>query len=89
MASVVSHMLSNEKMKGDALIQKSYTTDFLDKRQRKNRGEVPQYYVSGGHEYCPYINTFDPLRKPVNWAFLAIVPLHTPLENETELPESA
>ena len=48
--TVIGHMLSNEKMKGDALIQKSYTTDFLVKRQRKNRGEVPQYYVSGGHE---------------------------------------
>lgn len=47
---VVRHMLSNEKMKGDALIQKSYVADFLDKRQRKNKGEVQQYYVTGGHE---------------------------------------
>ena len=52
-------MLSNEKMKGDALIQKSYTTDFLDKRQRKNRGEVPQYYVSGGHEAIIDPELFD------------------------------
>ena len=58
-ASVVSHMLSNEKMKGDALIQKSYTADFLDKRQRKNRGEVPQYYVSGGHEAIIDPELFD------------------------------
>ena len=48
--TVVRHMLSNEKMKGDALIQKSYVADFLDKRQRKNKGEVRQYYVTGGHE---------------------------------------
>ena len=48
--TVVRHMRSNEKMKGDALIQKSYVTDFLDKRQRKNKGEVQQYYVTGGHE---------------------------------------
>ena len=48
--TVVRHMLSNEKMKGDALIQKSYVADFLDKRQRKNKGEVQQYYVTGGHE---------------------------------------
>ena len=46
--TVVRHMLSNEKMKGDALIQKSYVADFLDKRQRKNKGEVQQYYVTGG-----------------------------------------
>ena len=31
--TVVRHMRSNEKMKGDALIQKSYVTDFLDKRR--------------------------------------------------------
>ena len=48
--AVVWNMLSNEKMKGDALIQKSYVADFLTKRQKKNKGEVPSYYVSGGHE---------------------------------------
>ena len=37
-------------MSGYALIQKSYDADFLDKRQRKNKGEVQQYYVTGGHE---------------------------------------
>ena len=58
-ASVISNMLSNEEMKGDALIQKSYTTDFLDKRQRKNRGEVSQYYVSGGHEAIIDPELFD------------------------------
>ena len=57
-ASVVGYMLSNEKMKGDALIQKSYTTDFLDKRH-KNKGEVQQYYVSGGHEAIIDPDLFD------------------------------
>ena len=32
--AVVWNMLSNEKMKGDALIQKSYVADFLTKRQK-------------------------------------------------------
>ena len=43
-------ILSNEKYKGDALLQKSYTADFLSKRQVANQGEVPQYYVTGNHE---------------------------------------
>lgn len=43
-------ILTNEKYKGDALLQKSYTADFLTKRQIENQGEVPQYYVSGNHE---------------------------------------
>lgn len=35
---------------GDALLQKSYITDFLTKKQVKNEGEVRQYYITGNHE---------------------------------------
>ncbi|USR79895.1 recombinase family protein [Arcanobacterium pinnipediorum] len=48
--STVRSILSNEKYKGDALLQKTFTTDFLTKRMKVNEGEVPQYYVSGNHE---------------------------------------
>ena len=63
--TVVRHMLSNEKMKGDALIQKSYVADFLDKRQRKNKGEVQQYYVTGGHEAIVDPELFDHVQEIV------------------------
>ena len=43
--STVRSILTNEKYRGDALIQKEYTADFLDKTRRKNTGEIPQYYV--------------------------------------------
>ena len=33
----------------DALLQKSFTTDFLTKTKKINEGEVPQYYVTGNH----------------------------------------
>lgn len=46
----IKAVLTNEKYKGDALLQKSYTADFLTKKQVKNQGEVPQYYVSANHE---------------------------------------
>lgn len=46
----VQSILKNEKYKGDALLQKEYTVDFLTKKKAKNRGEVPQYYVEGHHE---------------------------------------
>lgn len=42
-------MLSNEKYKGDALLQKTYTVDFLSKKRVENNGEVPQYYVEESH----------------------------------------
>lgn len=41
---------ANEKYKGDALLQKSYTVDFLTKKKKQNDGEIPQYYVEGNHE---------------------------------------
>lgn len=46
----VQNILTNEKYKGDALLQKCYTADFLTKRQVRNRGEVQQYYVENNHE---------------------------------------
>lgn len=48
--TTVKRMLQNEKYKGDALLQKVYTTDFLTKKLKKNEGEVPQYYVENSHE---------------------------------------
>ena len=39
--STVKSILQNEKYKGDALLQKSYTPDFLTKKQVVNNGEVP------------------------------------------------
>lgn len=48
--TVVRRMLSNEKYMGDALLQKTYTVDFLTKRKVMNNGIVPQYYVEDDHE---------------------------------------
>ena len=48
--STIKKILTNEKYIGDALLQKTYTTDFLTKKRIKNNGTVPQYYVEGNHE---------------------------------------
>ena len=48
--STINKILRNEKYIGDALLQKTYTTDFLTKKRVKNTGTVPQYYVEGDHE---------------------------------------
>ena len=47
--SSIRKMLSNEKYKGDALLQKTYTVDFLSKKRAENDGDVPQYYVENSH----------------------------------------
>ncbi len=48
--STISGILKNEKYMGDALLQKTYTVDFLTKTTAKNKGEVNQYYIENNHE---------------------------------------
>ena len=48
--STVKSILTNEKYRGDALLQEQYTTDFLQKKRKTNNGEIPQYYVEEHHE---------------------------------------
>ena len=61
-------MLQNEKYKGDALLQKSFTIDYLTKQKKKNEGELPQYYVENNHKAIIDKATFDlvqlELKKP-------------------------
>lgn len=47
--NTVESILRNEKYKGSALLQKSFTVDFLTKKTKINEGEVPQYYVEDSH----------------------------------------
>lgn len=46
----IKKILMNEKYIGDALLQKTFTVDFLTKKRVKNEGHVPQYYVENSHE---------------------------------------
>lgn len=57
--STVENILRNEKYKGDALLQKTYTEDYLTKKVRKNRGEVKQYLVEHSHDPIIDPETFD------------------------------
>ena len=57
--ATVKSILTNEKYKGDALLQKSITVDFLTKKIKANEGEVPQYYVEGDHEAIIQPEIFD------------------------------
>lgn len=57
--STIKDMLTNEKYIGDALLQKTFTADFLTKQKKKNEGELPQYYVEGHHEAIVSKEVFD------------------------------
>ena len=47
--STVKSILTNEKYKGDALLQKTITVDFLSKAHKINEGEAPQFFVENSH----------------------------------------
>lgn len=47
--STIESILTNEKYKGSAILQKKFTVDFLSKKMKVNEGEVPQYYVEHSH----------------------------------------
>lgn len=57
--NVIRSILTNEKYKGDALLQKVFTVDYLTKRKKKNNGEVTRYYVEGSHEPIIPPKVFD------------------------------
>lgn len=44
--STIESILSNEKYKGDALLQKTYTVDFLTKKMIVNDGTLPSWIAS-------------------------------------------
>ena len=48
--SSIRVILTNEKYIGDAIAQKTFTVDYLLKDRRKNKGELPQYYLQNLHE---------------------------------------
>ncbi|MBB2183565.1 recombinase family protein [Lachnospiraceae bacterium MD1] len=47
--STVEKILRNEKYRGDMLCQKTYSTNYLTKKKKKNMGELPQYYIENTH----------------------------------------
>lgn len=57
--STVRRILSNEKYKGEALLQKTFTVDYLTKEVRKNNGEVPSVRVRNSHEPIIEPEVFD------------------------------
>ena len=48
--STIMGILQNEKYTGDALLQKTYTVDFLTKKMAKNDGQIEQYWVKDNHK---------------------------------------
>ena len=57
--SNIKVILTNITYTGNLLLQKEYIEDPLTKKRKKNRGELPQFYVEGTHEAIIDKETFD------------------------------
>lgn len=81
-ASTLISMLENEKYKGDAILQKSYTVDFLTKKRAMNQGEIQKFYIEDDHEALiePWIWECVQLeiqRRKNIWKSMGQIPIHT------------
>lgn len=59
----VESILTNEKYKGDALLQKTFCVNFLTKEMKRNEGELPQYYVEQSHPAIISPEVFDEVQR--------------------------
>ena len=65
--TTVESILTNEKYKGAALLQKKFTVDFLQKKMKVNEGEVPQYYVENSHPPIIQSDEWDRVQAEFRW----------------------
>ena len=57
--SNIKVILQNITYTGNLLLQKEYIDDPINKRRRKNKGELPQYFVENTHEPIIDMETFQ------------------------------
>ena len=48
--SQLKHILNNITYTGNTLLQKEFVEDPITKKRRKNKGQLPQYYIENTHE---------------------------------------
>ena len=59
-------ILTNEKYKGDALLQKTYIADCITKKSKRNNGELPMYYVENNHPAIIERAVFDRVQEEIS-----------------------
>lgn len=67
-ASTMESILTNEKYKGDAILQKTYCTDYIQKTFVENDGsEIPKYYAQNSHPAIVSSEVFDLVQMEIEW----------------------
>ena len=61
----IRSILSNEKYKGDAIINKTYVSDCISKRVKANNGERNKYYIENNHPAIIDAGTFARVQEEI------------------------
>ena len=56
--TTIDHIINNYNYTGNLILQKTYRTDYLSKKKKRNKGEVSQYLVEDSHEPIISLETF-------------------------------
>lgn len=64
-AKTIRGMLMNEKYKGDTMLQKTFTEDFMTGKKRKNNGQRNKYYVKDSHPAIVSAEVFDKVQEEI------------------------
>ncbi len=65
-SAVIQKILKNEKYKGDSLLQKTYTEDFITGRKSKNAGQRDRYYITNSHPAIITAEVFDKVQEEMS-----------------------
>ena len=72
----VRDLIRNEKYAGNALLQKAYINNHIEKKKVRNNGELPQYYATETHPAIIGQATFDAAQE----ALARIAASHAPVK---------
>jgi site-specific DNA recombinase len=59
----IQRMLTNEKYKGDTMLQKTFTEDFMTGKKSKNIGQRNRYYVKDSHPAIVSAEIYDKVQE--------------------------
>jgi len=62
-SKTIRDMLKNEKYKGDTMLQKAFTEDFMTGKKSKNIGQRNRYYVKDSHPAIVPAEVFDKVQE--------------------------
>ncbi|WP_347563327.1 MULTISPECIES: recombinase family protein [Lactonifactor] len=83
--TTIQKMLKNEKYKGDALLQKTFTEDYLHGIRKENTGQRAKYYVKGSHPAIISSEIYDEVQEEMFQRARLIVDENGARENRVEM----